>query len=153
MTAVFIAFAVVIATALALIAYLVVKLLGRSERSEAAAAQVAEIRGQLGDAKLEIERKGLELGKATAALTTERVRADALESYVATQALETRPNVDLAADDVAGRLFRLSRDLAVAAAEAHPRSPVRAGGEIAVPADPPAEVVHRAGLDDLQQPE
>lgn len=96
------------------------------------------------------ERSDFELKQAQAALTLHKARADALEEYVAHDAAETDPNADLAPDDVAGRVLRLSRRWGAAAAEAHPGSAVRAGGEPAVHSTAAEEA---PGPDGLLRPE
>lgn len=145
--------AAIVLAFLALETFTLIKLLARADRSEAAVVEVAKIRGELGDSKLELERKTFELDKATAVIASERVRIDALEEYVSSKAFETNPNADLDPADDAGRLLRLSRKLGAVAAEAHPGSPVPAVAAGEVRDAPGAEVVHGAGADDLLKPE
>lgn len=145
--------ALIVIAFLALVTFLVVKLLSRADRSEAKTETIATVRGDLGDSKLETERLKFELGQAKNALATERVRADALESYVEKASQSHTQNGDLEAADAATRLQRLSQELAAASAEAHPRGPVRGGPEPAVPPNPAPALGDGTGPDSLLKPE
>lgn len=59
--------------------------------------------------QVQMERARFEAEKATDALAHERARANALEEYVSTEAMETDDEADLDPDDLAGRLVRFSR--------------------------------------------
>lgn len=126
----------------------------RTDELRADDKELVALREQLGAKTVELERKTFELGNANTALDIERTRAAALEEYVDSQAQDLDPNADLAPDDLAGRLSRLSRKLGATAAEAHPgRSPVRREAVAAVPSKPSAEDVHKPGPDDLLRPD
>lgn len=150
MTAVALTLAVGLLGAIGAIVWLAHRGDKRTDRILAGADVLATTRTELGAQTVRAERADFELKSATSALAVERARVFALEDYVATQAIDTDPNADLADDDVAGRLLRLSRKLGGAAAEAHPRGSVHREAEPAVrdevaPAGP--------GPDDLLRPE
>ena len=121
-----VALSVVVAGALSLIAWLVHSSSKRTDQTIKGYDVRDELRAEVTKLTLESERAKYEAIAATAALTAERKRADALEEFISHEAFETDPSAPLAPDDVAGRLLRFSRTVA---GEAAPAGDLPAGHE------------------------
>lgn len=121
MTAVAVTLAIAVASALALIAWLVYRAVGASDsEADARVAQVAT--------EAELERARYETEVTSKALAAANARANALERVIADD-LNTAPNPDLARDDVRGRVLRLAQAWRT-------DDPLPASGDAAVPDDP-----------------
>ena len=109
--------AVVIAMAASLLAAIGLAVF-QAIRADRRITELLDVHARLGLAKdewrtkvTEAERAIYERGKLADALESEQRRGDALEEFIATEAADTDPHADLAADDVAGRVLRLTRTM------------------------------------------
>lgn len=126
---------------LALVTFLIVKLLSATSARADALAVIATL-------TVRAERAEFELAATTKELATERTRSKALEAYV--QEIQESQNADLAADDVVTRLRRL---LALQGDPSAPGDPLPTIAEPAVPPLVAPAGVHEPGPDELLRPE
>lgn len=87
-------------------------------RADRRITELLDVHARLGLAKdewrtkvTEAERAIYERGKLADKLESEQRRGDALEEFLATDAVETDPGVPLAPDDVVGRVLQLTRTM------------------------------------------